>query len=112
MTMTDNRNLNRDMLIEQRIANDGPKLVLAYLLWFLLGGFGAHRYYLSHWRTGLAQSGLALAQMVMVGTDVGVLLALLWAGWIVVDAFLIPSMARAKRDEMRKAMEMQHVRYA
>ena len=51
--MSDNQNLNRDMLIEQRITNEGPKLVLAYLL---------------------------------------------WAGWLIVDIFLIPPMARAKRE--------------
>jgi len=61
----------------------------AYLLWFFLGGFGAHRFY-------LGQTGTAIAQLL--------LLLLGWiplfAGWIIlgiwllVDLFLIPDIAR------------------
>jgi TM2 domain-containing membrane protein YozV len=57
----------------------------AYLLWFFLGGFGAHRFY-------LGQTGTAIAQLLL-----GLLGWLpLFVGWIIlgiwllVDAFLIP----------------------
>lgn len=63
----------------------------AYVLWFLLGYFGAHRFYLGHVNSGLAQF---------------VLLALGWipgfAGWFVlaiwwlVDAFLIPGLTERR----------------
>lgn len=33
-------------LLEQRITNDGPNLTVAYLLWFFLGFFSGHRFYL------------------------------------------------------------------
>jgi TM2 domain-containing membrane protein YozV len=69
---------------------------VAYLLWFFLGGFGAHRFY-------LGQTGTAVAQLL--------LLLLGWlplfAGWIVlgvwlfIDLFLIPGVAR--EENMRLA---------
>jgi len=68
----------------------------AYLLWFFLGGFAAHRFY-------LGQTGTAVAQLL--------LLLLGWiplfAGWVIlgvwlfIDLFLIPGIAR--EENMRLA---------
>lgn len=62
---------------------------VSYLLWFFLGGFGAHRFY-------LGRNGSAIAQLLL-----GLLGWLpLFMGWVVlgiwllVDAFLIPGMVR------------------
>ncbi|HUE78936.1 MAG TPA: TM2 domain-containing protein [Sphingomicrobium sp.] len=78
-------NLKQQLLFEANRKSTGA----AYLLWFFLGGFGAHRFYLGR-----------------VGTGVGQLLLLLlgWAplflGWLalgiwwIVDAFLIPDIIR------------------
>ena len=68
----------------------------AYLLWFFLGSFGGHRFY-------LGQNGTAVAQLL--------LLVLGWiplfVGWVIlgvwlfVDLFLIPGIARG--ENMRTA---------
>ena len=61
----------REMLIEQRVANDAKSPLVAYLLAILLWGFGAHRMYLGRWVSGLimlAMSGLGwLTAPILIG---------------------------------------------
>ena len=68
---------------------------VSYLLWFFLGGLGAHRFY-------LGQTGTAVAQLLL--TLLGWLpLVLGWAVlgiWLLVDAFLIPGMVRDENMKM------------
>ena len=62
---------------------------VAYLLWFLLGGFGAHRFYLG--QTGSATAQLILLLLGWIPLFVGwVVLGV----WLFVDLFLIPGIAR------------------
>ncbi len=78
-------NLQQHLLFEANRKATGA----AYVLWFLLGGFGAHRFYLG--RTG---SGIAQLLLMVLGW---VPLFLGWAVlgiWWLVDAFLIPDMIR------------------
>jgi TM2 domain-containing membrane protein YozV len=58
--------------------------VVGYLLWFFLGLFGAHNFY-------LGRTGIAVTQLILSITLVGMLITLVW--WIV-DAFLIPGLVR------------------
>ena len=41
-------------------------VIAAYVLWFFLGRFGAHRFYLGYKRSALIMLGLSLAGMVLV----------------------------------------------
>ena len=64
-------------------ANKKTALV-AYLLWFFLGAFGAHNFYLK-------RTGVAVAQLILSVTIVGLLITVFW---VLVDAFLIPGWVR------------------
>jgi TM2 domain-containing membrane protein YozV len=54
-------------------------VLVAYLLWFFLGLFGAHNFYLK-------RTGIAVVQLILTITVVGSAVTLIW---IIVDAFLI-----------------------
>jgi TM2 domain-containing membrane protein YozV len=64
-------------------ANSKSALV-AYLLWFFVGLFGAHNFYLK-------RTGIAVVQLILTITVVGSVITLVW---IIVDAFLIPGWVR------------------
>ena len=74
-------------LIEQRVANDGPSPVVAYLLWFFLGWLSGHRFYLGRPVSAVVQS---LSYLILIGVI-----------WWIIDAFLISGMIREKRDAIR-----------
>ena len=68
---------------------------IGYVLWFFFGWFGAHRFYFQ-------RTGSAVAQLVL--TIISFFLLFLWGIglfgflvvgiWVLVDAFLIPGLAR------------------
>jgi TM2 domain-containing membrane protein YozV len=80
-------------LIEQRIANDGPSPVVAYLLWFFLWFFSGHRFY-------LGRPGSAIAQILTYFILIGFV-------WVIIDAFLIPGMIRDRKEDMRHKLMTQ-----
>lgn len=78
------------ILIETRISNEGPSVAVAYLLWFFLGIFSAHRFY-------LGRPGTAILQIVSYLVIIGFI-------WWIVDGFLIPGMIRARQEQMRQRL--------
>jgi TM2 domain-containing membrane protein YozV len=63
-------------------------VLAAFLLWFFLGLFGAHNFYLS-------RIGVAVAQLILSITIIGMLITIVWA---IVDAFLIPGWVRRQNN--------------
>lgn len=84
--------LSPDMqiLIEQRITNEGPNATLAYVLWFFLGIFSAHRFY-------LGRPGTAILQICCYFILVGFV-------WLLIDVFLIPGMVRENQSALRQRL--------
>lgn len=78
-----------------RYEANARSLLLAYLLWFFLGWFGLHRFYLGRPVSGLVMlllNGLGwLLFALLIGYVFWGLLGLWWC----VDAVLMPSMAEA-----------------
>lgn len=67
---------------------------VAYLLWFFLGMFGAHRFYLGHTGTAVTLLVITLVSLPLMFVLIGLLTILIPCVWWLVDAFLIPSMTR------------------
>ena len=68
-------------------ANKKTALV-AYLLWFFLGLFGAHNFY-------LGRIGVAVTQLILSLIVVGMIITIFW---VLVDAFLIPGWIRRENN--------------
>jgi TM2 domain-containing membrane protein YozV len=68
-------------------ANKKTALV-AYLLWFFLGWFGGHNFYLE-------RTGVAVTQLILSLTVVGLTISIIW---VLVDAFLIPGWVRRQNN--------------
>jgi TM2 domain-containing membrane protein YozV len=80
------------MLVEHRLMADAPNTGIAYLLWFFLGLLGAHRFY-------LGQIGTGVAILILSMTGIGLVASM---PWTLIDAILIPDMARQRRDALRQ----------
>lgn len=110
--------------------------VTAYVLWLILGAFGAHRFYLGRVKTGIALVGLFVVgialtvvgsfymmRMVEDGTQIQTLaltinpftilsyssmvLIFIWLAWFVVDLFLINVMINKDRTTRGTMMQTQ-----
>lgn len=112
---------------------------LAYLLWFFLGAFGLHRFYLKRTASGWIQLAVHVGGWLLLGLAAwnaghgaitrvdepglyvlttswtamvsggllawagGMLLAIVWPWWII-DAFLIPGIAREFNRRLREVV--------
>lgn len=77
----------QQILVETRLANEGKSVVLAYVFWFFLGFFAAHRFYL--------KDGAAVIQLILNFLVIGLF-------WTLIDVFLIPGMVQKSRNEARQ----------
>lgn len=86
--------LQQQAYIEARLTNEGPSMLLAYVLWIFLGLLSAHRFYLGRPKSAIIQILLCLIAVGLI--------------WVLIDAFLIPGMVREKQNEIRRriALEM------
>lgn len=88
--------LQAEMLVEQKVANAKKSTGVAYLLWFFLGGFGGHRFY-------LGKTGTAVAQLIITVIGCFTIFPLIITGiWMLVDAFLIPGIIQESSDKARR----------
>jgi TM2 domain-containing membrane protein YozV len=64
---------------------------VAYLLWFFLGGFGAHHFYLGRTGWGVTYLALLIGGIITSWVMIGFLALIALAIMILVDLFAIPS---------------------
>jgi TM2 domain-containing membrane protein YozV len=85
----------------------GKSLGTAYVLWFFLGGFSAHRFYLGSPLTAIAQVSLWYISLMfwMAGhPGAGYLLTAGWL-WIIADVFFIPRLRNAANEKIQRRAE-------
>ncbi|WP_307389713.1 TM2 domain-containing protein [Bacillus horti] len=78
------------MLLESEVRSKSKNMVVAYLLWWFLGYFGGHRFY-------MGKTGSAVAMLILSITVIGLIVTCVW--WIV-DAFLTHSMVKEHNEQV------------
>ncbi|WP_236634596.1 TM2 domain-containing protein [Exiguobacterium sp. SL-10] len=78
------------LLVNSEVEKKKRNLVVAYLLWFFLGGFGAHRFYFKKTGSALAMLALTVGSIVLTVVLIGFLGLFVTGIWALVDAFLMP----------------------
>ncbi len=68
--------------------------LVAYVLWFFLGYLGVHRFYLGRVASGLTMLLLGLISAALTVVLIGYVGLAIIALWWLIDAILIPGMAR------------------
>ncbi|WPZ35704.1 TM2 domain-containing protein [Thalassobaculum sp. OXR-137] len=77
-------------------------VLIAYLLWFFLGTFAVHRFYLGAHKSALVMLAMWVIFGALSGITFGIFgfLLLIPAIWWFLDLFLIPGIARDKNNEL------------
>ena len=73
---------------------------VAYVLWFFLGLFGAHRFYIGETGTGAAMLIITLCSIVLKFVLIGFLTIFITIIWWFVDLFLIPSLVSRRNNQL------------
>ena len=87
--------MNEDLRAQMKFDAHKKSPAAAYILWFFVGGFGAHRLYLGRIGSGAAQAALALLGWIPFFLGWAIL-----GIWWLVDAFLIPQMVEQSNNEL------------
>ncbi|MCF3972487.1 TM2 domain-containing protein [Paracoccus salsus] len=103
--------VERELLIEQRVANEARSPFVAYLLAILLWGFGAHRFYLGRYMSGALMLLLWGIGWLTAPILIGWLPIALVSIWALVDLFLIPGMIREDQAMIRQRLTAEAVGY-
>jgi TM2 domain-containing membrane protein YozV len=85
-----NPNLSADTRAMIMFEVNKKEIWVAYALWFFLGYFGAHNFY-------LRRTGVAVAQLILTLTIIGLMITFVWH---LVDAFLIPGWVRRENNAL------------
>lgn len=68
--------------------------LIAYLLWWFLGSFGAHRFYMGRTASAILMLALFWGSVLLMVVGIGFLTIIIPSIWWIVDAFLIPGIVR------------------
>jgi hypothetical protein len=82
------------LLLDSELKTYGKSMLVGYLLWYFLGIFGGHRFYLK-------RTGTAVAMLVLSITIIGLIVTSIW--WIV-DAFLTYQMVKEENERVESSI--------
>ncbi|MDS9466547.1 NINE protein [Paracoccus sp. MBLB3053] len=95
----------QQILIEQRLANDGKNMLLAYFLLLAFGSAGIHRFYLGKTKSAKIMLGMFILGIVTMPLFfAGLVLIIPLMIWSFIDLFRVPGMVNERREELRRSL--------
>lgn len=90
------------ILVNAEMQNEGKSPLIAYLLWFFLGTWGAHNFYLGRKGVAIAQLILGIIGWITTLLLVGFFILAIVGIWAFIDVFLISSYIKKSAKESRE----------
>lgn len=90
-----------------RFEANKKSILVGYLLWWLLGIFGGHRFYLGKSGSAIAMLLISLFSLPLMFVFIGFVTILITIIWALVDAFLIPGWIRDWNNRLVDALAPQ-----
>lgn len=100
------------ILKKEAYENKRKSKLITYILWFFLGTFGVHRFYLKRYFSGFIILGLTIGSVVLdviLGSNRGNGLFLITIIWLIIDLFLIPSMVRTHNVDLALNLGLENI---
>ena len=91
----------QQILVEQRLTNEKKSIGIAYALWFFLGRFGGHRFYLGKTTSAVIMLVSMIIGIVTSAIFIGFFIVIAVGIWALIDAFLIPGIVARDQNEKR-----------
>ncbi len=98
--MTEDNKISKDAKAMMVFETSKKSLLLSYLFWFFLGGFGAHRFYLGRTKSAVIMLVIGLISGVTLFIGIGVIGFSVIGIWALIDAFLMPGMVRSYNTDL------------
>lgn len=92
--MTMRSSLSADAQALMSFEANKKSMGVSYLLWFFLGAFGGHRFYLGRTGSAVAMLLMGIFGWLTIWVVIGFFLLIPLTVWWLVDAFLIPEIVR------------------
>ncbi len=89
-----------DAVAMMRYDANKKSVIVTYLLWFFLGWFGIHRFYVGKWISGFILLALTLIAGATYWIFIGMVLMAVPGLWWLIDALLIPGMVRDYNNDL------------
>jgi len=78
----------------------GKNMLVAYIIWFFLGGLGIHRFYLGRMKTGVAMLALSVVGALTVLFYIGILLLMVVGVWWLADAYFTQAIVTQENEKL------------
>lgn len=105
----------QQILVETKVRNEAKSPTIAYLLWFFLGGLGAHRFYLNDdyailmpvltFAAGFSW-GIGLSTGSAGALGFSLILFFTYFVWWIADAFFIPAAIKKNKAKIRRKLSL------